>query len=223
MLYPDDWRRAFGGLRQEYNMNVSGGNEQFRFYGSGSYLSSRRCPPTVPTTKRYNGMMKIDYQARKWIKIGGTARFIHNNTNNNNYAYYAALNAVRSIPHILYLVEFRLRQWILGHVVLFLLPDKGVAFCSGAPSQQAMAGRGTAVCAKIPDFSAWGQRKNSYLCIMSKKVSINIVSANVFAFLLFVGCIVVLGVPFTLIWPMHEISSHFTLSSANFFPSLPLW
>ena len=62
-----------------------------------------------------------------------------------------------------------------------------------------------------------GTAKNGYLCIMSKKVSINIVSANVFALLLFVGCILVLGVPFTLIWPMHEISSHFTLSSANLF------
>jgi len=36
-------------------------------------------------------MLKVDYQARKWLKVGGTARYIHTNSNNNNYSYYGSL------------------------------------------------------------------------------------------------------------------------------------
>ena len=92
MLYPDDWRKEGlrTGLRQEYNMSINGGTDQYQFYGSGSYLSNEGITNGADF-KRYNGMMKMDYQARKWLKIGGTARFIHTNSNSNNYSYYGSL------------------------------------------------------------------------------------------------------------------------------------
>ena len=92
LLTSDDWRKTGikTGLRQEYNMSINGGDDQFQFYGSGSYLSNEGITNGADF-KRYNGMMKIDYQARKWLKIGGTARFIHTNSNSNNYAYYGSL------------------------------------------------------------------------------------------------------------------------------------
>ncbi len=92
MLYPDNWRDEGirTGLRQEYNMSINGGTDQFQFYGSGSYLSNEGITNGADF-KRYNGMMKVDYQARKWLKIGGTARYIHTNSNSNNYAYYGTL------------------------------------------------------------------------------------------------------------------------------------
>jgi hypothetical protein len=93
MLYPDNWRDEGlrTGLRQQYSMSITGGNDQFQFYGSGSYLSNEGVT-YGSDYKRYNGMMKVDYQAKKWWKLGGTARFIHNNTDANNYAYTGAIS-----------------------------------------------------------------------------------------------------------------------------------
>ncbi len=71
-------------------MSINGGTDQFQFYGSGSYLSNEGITNGADF-KRYNGMMKVDYQARKWLKIGGTTRYIHTNSNSNNYAYYGTL------------------------------------------------------------------------------------------------------------------------------------
>lgn len=71
-------------------MSINGGNDQFTFYGSGSYLSNEGITNGADF-KRYNGMLKVDYQARKWLKVGGTARYIHTNSNSNNYAYYGSL------------------------------------------------------------------------------------------------------------------------------------
>ena len=52
---------------------------------------------------------------------------------------------------------------------------------------------------------------------MSKKVSINLVAANIFALLLFAGSAVAFGVPFALIWPWSTISAHLNGVSANAF------
>lgn len=76
-------------------MSINGGDDNFQFYGSGSYLSNEGITNGADF-KRYNGMMKLDYQARKWLKIGGTARFIHTNSNSNNYSYYGSLTTPRA-------------------------------------------------------------------------------------------------------------------------------
>lgn len=78
-------------------MSINGGTDQFQFYGSGSYLSNEGITNGADF-KRYNGMMKVDYQARKWLKIGGTARYIHTNSNSNNYAYYGTLTTLCIYP-----------------------------------------------------------------------------------------------------------------------------
>lgn len=99
LLTSDDWRDEGirTGLRQEYNMSINGGDDNFQFYGSGSYLSNEGITNGADF-KRYNGMMKLDYQARKWLKIGGTARFIHTNSNSNNYSYYGSLTTPSIYP-----------------------------------------------------------------------------------------------------------------------------
>lgn len=99
MLYPDNWRDEGlrTGLRQQYSMSIAGGNDQLQFYGSGSYLSNEGVT-YGSEYKRYNGMFKVDYQARKWWKLGGTARFIHNNISSNNYAYQGSLSTPSIYP-----------------------------------------------------------------------------------------------------------------------------
>jgi TonB-linked SusC/RagA family outer membrane protein len=99
LLYPDNWKDlAFRtGLRQEYNVSVSGGNDQFQTYASGAYLKSEGVNYGSDFT-RYNGMLKMDYQARKWLKIGGTARYTHNNANNNYDSFEGALSMPSIYP-----------------------------------------------------------------------------------------------------------------------------
>ena len=92
LLEPDNWKDLAyrTGLRQEYNISISGGNEQFQTYASGAYLSNEGVNYGSDYT-RYNGMLKMDYQALKWLKLGGTARYTHNNSNNNYSSFSGAL------------------------------------------------------------------------------------------------------------------------------------
>ncbi|MDD5862710.1 MAG: TonB-dependent receptor plug domain-containing protein [Prevotella sp.] len=97
LLYPDKWKDLAyrTGLRQEYNVSVNGGTDQFSFYGSGSYLSNEGVNYGAGY-KRYSGMMKADYQARPWLKMGVNTRFIHTNSD-SNYSTYAG---VLKMPNI---------------------------------------------------------------------------------------------------------------------------
>ena len=92
LLQPDNWKDLAyrTGLRQEYNVSVSGGNETFQTYASGAYLKSEGVNYGTDFT-RYNGMFKMDYQARPWLKLGGTARYVHNNANSNHNSFLGTL------------------------------------------------------------------------------------------------------------------------------------
>ena len=92
LFQPDDWKDLAyrTGLRQEYNVSISGGNELFQTYASGAYLKSEGVNYGTDFT-RYNGMLKMDYQARPWLKIGGTARYVHNNANSNYNSFLGTL------------------------------------------------------------------------------------------------------------------------------------
>jgi len=69
---PDDWyKETFGkgNLRQEYNVSVSGATEKLNYYVSAGYLNDNGIIPNSGFT-RFTGMSKVDYQAKKWLKVG---------------------------------------------------------------------------------------------------------------------------------------------------------
>lgn len=75
---PDDWAKETfrTGLRQEYNVSVSGGTDRFNFYGSFGYLGDEG----VVEGSNYNrisGRISADYQAKKWLKLGTTIGYNH--------------------------------------------------------------------------------------------------------------------------------------------------
>lgn len=81
-IYPDDWRDAAyrTTLRQEYNANVSGGNEASQFYASLGYLNN----PGIAygsDYERYTARLKADYKANEWLKVGGNVNFAHSVSN----------------------------------------------------------------------------------------------------------------------------------------------
>ena len=77
-LQPDDWRDdAYRqALRQDYNINISGGDEKSSFYASIGFLDEEGVVKES-SFQRFTGRLKADYQVKKWLKVGG------------NIAYYA--------------------------------------------------------------------------------------------------------------------------------------
>ena len=82
LLMPDDWLdEAYSkGLRQEYNMSVSAGNEKSSFYASISYLNNEGI--TINSDyERLTGRMKADYQVKEWLKVGANMAYTHFDSN----------------------------------------------------------------------------------------------------------------------------------------------
>lgn len=82
-ISPDDWLKAAyrNTLRQEYNMNVNGGNDNSQFYASLGYLDN----PGIAygsQFKRYTARLKATYKANEWLKVGGNVNYAHTVTDN---------------------------------------------------------------------------------------------------------------------------------------------
>ena len=81
---PDNWADELlddSNLRQEYNLNISGGKDGLTYYASLGYLDDSGIVPGSNFT-RYSGRMKTDYQAKKWLKVGMNASFTHYDSGN---------------------------------------------------------------------------------------------------------------------------------------------
>ena len=77
-LTPDDWvDEAFRhALRQEYNVNITGGSEKMNFYASLGYLKNEGIVYNSDF-ERYTARIKADYQAKDWLKVGANVNFAH--------------------------------------------------------------------------------------------------------------------------------------------------
>lgn len=86
-IQPDDWEDegTRTGLRQEYNVSVSGANDKSSFYMSLGYLDNEGITDKSDH-KRLTGRLRADYQAKKWLKVGANmsyTRFDYNTLGNN--------------------------------------------------------------------------------------------------------------------------------------------
>jgi len=81
-LYPDNWldEGLRDGFRQEYNMTVSSGNDQYSLYGSLGYLKNNGIAYNNDI-ERYTARLKADAQLYPFLKFGGSASFNHTTTN----------------------------------------------------------------------------------------------------------------------------------------------
>lgn len=75
---PDNWKdETFrSGLRQEYNLSVSGGSERFSFYGSVGYLGDEGIIEGS-SYNRLSSRVGVEYQAKKWLKLGSSIAYNH--------------------------------------------------------------------------------------------------------------------------------------------------
>ena len=78
---PDDWSKEQlrDGLRQEYNISVTGGNDRFNYYLSGAYLSDEGLIK-ASHFKRLATRAVVDYQIKEWLKIGTNLAYTYTNS-----------------------------------------------------------------------------------------------------------------------------------------------
>ncbi|MCM1310179.1 MAG: TonB-dependent receptor [Bacteroides sp.] len=79
---PDDWtdNTIRNGLRQEYNLSVSGGTDRIKYYLSGSYLGDEGII-RESNFNRFSTRATVDYQAFKWLKIGTNLAYTYTDAN----------------------------------------------------------------------------------------------------------------------------------------------
>lgn len=77
----DDWSKLQlrNGLRQEYTLSVSGGDDKFTYYLSGAYLGDEGII-TGSHFQRLSTRASVDYQAKPWLKIGTNLSYTYVNS-----------------------------------------------------------------------------------------------------------------------------------------------
>ena len=99
-LTPDDWSDAVfqNSLRQEYNVNASGGTERSSYYASLGYLNDEGIIKNS-SFERLTARLKADYQVKKWLKVGANIAFV-NSTQDANANLGTSLSFTSSMAPI---------------------------------------------------------------------------------------------------------------------------
>ena len=81
---PDDWNDAAykTGMRQEYEVNVSGGTDKSDYYISTAYLNEKGIIDKSDYS-RFTARMKANFDLTKWLRVGANVGYVHSKTNNN--------------------------------------------------------------------------------------------------------------------------------------------
>lgn len=105
---PDNWEdETFSRQgRQSYDLTISGGTEKVNYFFSASYLNNGGLIPNSDY-KRVATRLKVDYQAKKWLKVGANASYSHNRsrypgeqttTSSSGNAFFLANNIAPVYP-----------------------------------------------------------------------------------------------------------------------------
>lgn len=80
----DDWNEAAykNALRQDYTISIKGSTDRSSFYTSLGYLSDDGVIDNS-SYERISARLKADYQAKKWLKVGVNAQYVHSDTKSN--------------------------------------------------------------------------------------------------------------------------------------------
>lgn len=84
-VMPDNWLdELYGsGFRQEYNVSVAAATDKANFYASLGYLDNKGIIDGSHQD-RLTARLRADYQAKKWLKVGGNFSFTHFDWRNGN-------------------------------------------------------------------------------------------------------------------------------------------
>lgn len=99
-ITPDNWVDAAyeAALRQEYNINISGGNDKAQVYGSFGYLDEDGIATGISNYQRISTRLKASYQAKSWLKFGGNMSYVHSVTDDVATGFSTAFNIAPIYP-----------------------------------------------------------------------------------------------------------------------------
>ena len=78
-LSPDNWFNELfqsNNFRQEYNLSISGSTDKLTYFASGSFLDDSGIIQNSGF-RRATGRVNVDYQAKKWLKVGTNMSYSH--------------------------------------------------------------------------------------------------------------------------------------------------
>ena len=84
---PDDWydETYHNSFRQEYNVSFSGVTDKLNYYASAGYLKDGGIV-NHSDLQRYTARLNVDYQVKKWLKVGTNMNFSHRDANQPAYS-----------------------------------------------------------------------------------------------------------------------------------------
>ena len=100
---PDDWYDEFfgdGNLRQEYNVNIAGRSERMSYYTSVNYLNDNGLIANSGF-RRYSGRGRIEYQAKKWLRVGSNMDFSETQMRGDMSADYNSSGNLFSVANLM--------------------------------------------------------------------------------------------------------------------------
>jgi len=100
-LIPDDWEKEALriALRQEYNISVSSSMKDAQLYASLGYLDNDGIAYNSDY-QRYTARLKADWQATRWLSLGGNANFSHSVQNSITTDGSGLFYAIKSMAPI---------------------------------------------------------------------------------------------------------------------------
>jgi TonB-dependent SusC/RagA subfamily outer membrane receptor len=98
-LTPDNWVDAVyhTALRQEYNVNISGGSDKAQIYASFGYLDEDGIAEGSDYS-RITGRLKTTYQAKPWMRFGANISYTHSIQNSAAGGFSQAFNTAPIYP-----------------------------------------------------------------------------------------------------------------------------
>ena len=98
-LLPDNWLEegTRNGLRQEYNVSVQGGNDQFSILASLGHLENEGLSYNSDL-RRTSARLKVDYKLYDFLRMGANAGYNHLVTNQSSGVFGAAYNVAPIYP-----------------------------------------------------------------------------------------------------------------------------
>lgn len=78
-LTPDNWYNELfqsNNLRQEYNISISGSSDKLTYFSSASFLDDTGIIKNS-SFRRATARLNVDYQAKKWLKVGTNMSYSH--------------------------------------------------------------------------------------------------------------------------------------------------
>jgi len=104
LLWNQNWADALlrTGIRNDYNINVSGGSDKTKYYFSGGFLDDEGIP-IESDFKRFTGRLKVDTKVNDWLDAGINTSLVYSTQNypiQGGSAYSNIIGWIRNISNI---------------------------------------------------------------------------------------------------------------------------